>query len=66
MSKISLDLIKTLLTTEEMKKVTGGSGSGSGECEGNAFTCWCNGRNIGTASSRECCDGRCAACTWCE
>ena len=26
MSKISLDVVKVLLTTEEMKKVTGGSG----------------------------------------
>jgi len=37
MSKISLDLVKILLTTEEMKKVTGGS-SGGNECWHRCYT----------------------------
>ena len=60
MKKICFNGLKKVLSEKEMKNVLGGSDTPCSECSGDAYTCWCNGVNIGKAASELCCAGYCS------
>jgi hypothetical protein len=55
MKKLSIKDVKNAISRDEMRKITGGSGS----CPSGQFKCTCNGVNYGCVSSISACWNKC-------